>query len=436
MPENERKKGKHLSREERQEIQKGLREHRTFQEIAMMIGCTPETISKEIRNHRYHKTVDTGRYVVNRCKYRESCRRRDVCQKRKGKKCRIPCRECISCNKLCPHFVDAPCRIADKAPYVCNNCPKSRSCLFDKYLYNADYAHKEYVQTLHHSRMGIDLTRDELAALDGLISPLILKGQPLIHIMQEHEQEIPCSLRTLYTYIGKGYLGVKPLDLRRGVRYKKRKKKTVTAAPSRKKEGRHYEDFLKWVEAHPDARVVEMDTVEGVKGGKLLQTFLWRENNLMLGILIPSKEMENTAGVMNWLEEELGEKSFRELFEIILTDNGTEFSDPLLFETGKDGTQRCRMYYCEPRMSNQKGQLEKNHEYIRYVLPKGKPFDELTQTQVMQMINQINNTARPKFHGLSPMKLALQSFDRSALEKLGFTEIPPDEICLNAELFK
>lgn len=435
MPENERKKGKHLNWEERQEIQKGLKEHRTFREIAMMIGCTPETISKEIRTHRYHKKVDTGRYVVNRCKYRESCRRRDVCQKKKGKKCRIPCRECTSCNKLCPDFVDAPCRIADKAPYVCNNCPKSKRCLFDKYLYNADYAHKEYVQTLHQARVGINVTRDELAALDGLVGPLILKGQPLIHIMQEHKEEIPCCLRTLYTYIEKGYLGVRPLDLRRGVRYKKRKKK-AEAVPARKKAGRHYEDFLQWLQEHPKSRVVEMDTVEGVKGGKLLQTFLWRENNLMVAVLIPSKEMENTVGVLDYLEERLGTESFRELFEVILTDNGTEFSDPILFETGKSGRQRCRMYYCEPRMSNQKGKLEKNHEYIRYVMPKGKSFDELTQAQVMQMINQINNTARPKFHGLSPMKLALQSFDICALEKLGLTEIPPDEICLNAELFK
>ena len=55
MPEyfNDRKKGKHLSREERYEIQRGLREKRTFVEIALMIGCSPDTISKEIRNHRY-----------------------------------------------------------------------------------------------------------------------------------------------------------------------------------------------------------------------------------------------------------------------------------------------------------------------------------------------------------------------------------------------
>lgn len=55
MPDNDRKKGQHLTWQDRHEIQKGLREHRSFREIAEFIGCSPDTVSKEIRNHRYHK---------------------------------------------------------------------------------------------------------------------------------------------------------------------------------------------------------------------------------------------------------------------------------------------------------------------------------------------------------------------------------------------
>ena len=75
MPEDKRKKGKHLTPEDRYEIQKGLRERRTFTEIALIIGCSPDTISKEIRNHRYHKPHDARRIVPNRCKYRDTCRK-------------------------------------------------------------------------------------------------------------------------------------------------------------------------------------------------------------------------------------------------------------------------------------------------------------------------------------------------------------------------
>lgn len=439
MPE-ERRKGKHLTWEDRQEIQRGLREHCSFVEIAMRIGCSPDTISKEIRNHRYHKQhhFQRGQYgKPNRCKYRDTCRRRDVCNKRKGHKCRIACRKCLKCNELCPDFVDAPCRIEHKAPYVCNGCPKSTYCLFDKYLYNADYANREYKEKLRDSRKGIDMSRDELAALDELVSPLIKKGQPLAHIVENHQDEIPCGIRTLYNYIGKGYLSARNIDMHRTVRYRKRKH--YTQQPKihyRKKEGHHYSDYLEYMKENDNRRVVQMDTVEGLKGGKMFQTLLWPENNLMLIFLIDSKEMKNTVATFDRLEETLGPEAFREMFPVILTDNGCEFSDPDAFENGLNGRKRTKLFYCEPRHSEQKGELEKNHEYIRYVLPKGKSFDELTKEQVLLLMNHINNTARPKLHGSTPMKEALQSFDKKSMEKLGLEIILPDDICLKPELLK
>jgi hypothetical protein len=158
----ERKKGKHLSLEDRYEIQKGLREHRNFKEIAMIIGCSADTVSKEIRKHRYHQTHKSNGYLStrltpNNCKHRYTCRHRDVCKKPRGHKCRIPCRECLQCNKRCPFFVYEPCQIENKPPYVCNSCKHSKDCLFDKYLYNAEYAQKEYREELSISRQGIDM---------------------------------------------------------------------------------------------------------------------------------------------------------------------------------------------------------------------------------------------------------------------------------------
>lgn len=440
MPDTERKKGKHLTWEDRQEIQRGLRERRTFKEIADIIGCSPDTVSKEIRNHRYHKVREHRKsdYIKpNRCKHRDNCKRKDVCHKKKGHKCRIPCRECLKCNELCPDFVDFPCQIEKKAPYVCNNCPKSPRCLFEKYLYNANYAHKEYKEKLSESRKGIDMTRDELAALDELVSPLLKKGQPLAHIMQEHGEEIPCGIRTLYNYIDAGYLTARNIDMRRTVRYRKRRHVIQQAKTSyKKKEGHHYSDYLRFMEENPGIRTVQMDTVEGEKGGKLLQTFLWPENNLMLAYLIDSKEMKNTVAIIDSIEERLGSEIFRELFPVILTDNGCEFADPELFEKGKDGEKRTSLYYCEARHSEQKGKLEKNHEYIRYVLPKKTSFDELTQEKVLLMINHINSTTRPKLHGSTPMKKALQTFGKNATERLGLKIILPDDICLKPELLK
>ena len=80
--------------------------------------------------------------------------------------------------------------------------------------------------------------------------------------------------------------------------------------------------FLKYIEDHPGIRIVQMDTVEGVKGGKLLQTFLWPENNLMLAFLIDSKEMSNTVRVIDYIEETIGIENLFNFFLFFLKRMG------------------------------------------------------------------------------------------------------------------
>lgn len=236
-------------------------------------------------------------------------------------RCKIPCRQCTSCNKRCPDFVDYPCQVENKAPYVCNGCNKSISCLFDKYLYNAGYAQREYEEKLRKSREGINLTKAELIALDELVTPLIKKGQPIAHIMSLHKDEIPCSERTLYSYISNGYLTVRNLDMRRKVRYKKRvsKQPEISVSPA-KKLGHLYQDFL--------------------KGRKVLQTFFWRKEKLMLAFILESKEMKHAVRTIDKLEKKLGKDLFSKILPLILADNGSEFVDSELFEFGKDGNRR------------------------------------------------------------------------------------------------
>ena len=59
-----------------------------------------------------------------------------------------------------------------------------------------------------------------------------------------------------------------------------------------------------------------------------------------------------------------------------------------------------------------------------------------TQEQVLLMINHINNTTRPKLHGATPMKKALKSFDKNAMERIGLTFILPDDVSLKPSLLK
>lgn len=240
----------------------------------------------------------------------------------------------------------------------------------------------------------------------------------------------------MYRYLDNNCFSVCAIDLPRKVRIKKRKEKKTETKDTNARNGRTYEDFQKWVALHPDSSIVEMDTVEGVKGGKVLLTFLFRTSKLMLAFLLSDKTQKSVLEVFNYLEQLLGIETFLKIFSVILTDNGSEFGNPKSLEFNSLGMLRTRIFYCDARASYQKGMLEKNHEFIRYVLPKGSSFDDLTQNDITLMINHINSLARESLNWATPFDLAKIFIGKDTLKKLNLKKVPAVEIQLNKKLLK
>ena len=254
------------------------------------------------------------------------------------------------------------------------------------------------------------MTPEELQELNDLISPLVLKGQPLSHIFAVHKDEIPVCRRTLYNYFDQCVFKARNIDLPRRVRYKKRKKRSE---PRKKdyqqtyRNKRTYIDFERFMEAHPDTDVVEMDTVKGSREkGKCLLTLLFRSCSFMIIILLPDCTQKSVIKAIDDLCETIGIRTFKKYFPVILTDNGSEFKNPWEIEKNEAGTHRTYVFYCDPYVSNQKGRLEKNHEYIRYIIPKGRSMYKYTQEDINLMASHINSTARDSLNGASPFDLA------------------------------
>ncbi len=84
----------------------------------------------------------------------------------------------------------------------------------------------------------------------------------------------------------------------------------------------------------------------------------------------------------------------------------------------------------------QKGKLEKNHEFIRYILPKGVSFARLNQNKVTQIANHINSVARASLNGCTPFKLAQLLIDRKLLELCSLEDVPTDQVILKPTLLK
>ena len=420
----------HLTLDEREYIEHELMNNTSFADIAKYLGKDKTTISKEIKKHRIRKEGQSIHIGFNKCARRYNCHRKNICSTR----CKKECKQCKDCNSVCPDFEDGICFRLKHSPYVCNGCSNRFNCRSTKYYYRALPSFNKYKNILSESRQGINMTELELSNLDKLISPLIKKGQSISHIYQTHDN--PCSRSTLYRYLSKNCFSVGPIDLPRKVRMKKRREKRIEPKYTKAMTNLTYEDFQKYIELHTELPIVEMDTVEGVKGGRVLLTFLFRNSRLMLAFILYEKTQKEVLRVFNMLEYELGNELFEKTFPIILTDNGAEFGNLLSLEFNEEGIGRTRIFYCNPRASYQKGMLEKNHEFIRYVLPKGTPFERLLQTDINLMINHINSLGRASLNWFSPIDVAKFTLDKEVIKKLNLVKISPDKIHLNTKLLK
>ncbi|SFL43239.1 Helix-turn-helix domain-containing protein, partial [Lachnospiraceae bacterium KH1T2] len=80
---------KHLTYDQRVEMEKGLTNNKSFAEIARTIGKDPSTISKEVRLHSKTKERPDAGYTNPPCIHRKNCEIVCLCNEQCGIKCKI-----------------------------------------------------------------------------------------------------------------------------------------------------------------------------------------------------------------------------------------------------------------------------------------------------------------------------------------------------------
>lgn len=427
------KKSKHLTEDDRYEIEHGLKKGLSFKAISKIVGKDPSTISKEVRAHIvFEKKAAYGR-GFNDCRLRRNCGKKFSCPDCSGRRKR--CSYCGKCAMVCELYEKEECLRLLHPPYVCNGCTEDRKCTLERHYYKARYAQREYKETLSEARSGFCITEDELAALNNVVSPLIKNGQSIHNISLNHSDEIHYSEKTLYNFMDAGLLDAKNLDLPRKVRFKVKKKKPTEFKVDKKcRIGRTYEDFKRYCEEHPDQHVVEIDSVEGKKGSAVLLTIFFRQQNLQLAYYRNANDSKSVTEIFRNLYKVLGAELFKKLFPIILADNGSEFSDPTAIEFDENGEQVSHVFYCDPQASYQKGSCENNHEMIRRIIPKGVDIAKYSQDKILLMMSHINSYRRPILGDKSPYELFEFTYGAVVLEAFGLICIDDDEIILKPSL--
>ena len=282
----------HLTKDDRYTIETNLNNNISLKQIGIKINKHCSSISREIKNHYITKNTGSIGRSFNNCLYRKTCPNR-----------------CKNCNlKNCVEFVEEKCTLINKPPYVCNGCKKRCQCTLTKRFYDSSYAQDEYEETLKESRSGVVISNDEINYLNNILTPLIKnQGQSIHHAIINNKNKIMHSESKIYKLIDLGLLEVRNIDLPRKVRFRKRTKQiTIYKVDKHCLENRTYEEFEKYMKENPDTPVVEIDTVEGRKGGKVLLTIHFVNCSFMIAFIRNHNNAQSVIDTFNHIQEILG----------------------------------------------------------------------------------------------------------------------------------
>lgn len=392
---SETSKNKHLTLQERIEIQECLSHGMTFKAIAQRVEKSPTTVSREVRNH-----METFKKDFTRT------------------------------NDTCPKLLHAP--------FVCNGCSEynRRSCIYPRRMYIALHAQSEYRNLLTEAREGTPLSKESFYQTEKVISDGVKAGQHIYHILRAND--LPISKSTVYRHIHRGYYSVIAVDLPRVVKFKPRAKHAPEYVPRGIRQDRAYSDYLAYIQENPDINVTEMDTVIGRIGGKVIMTFQITKADFMFGLLLENKTAGEAAEKIITLKQKLKDCgfSFGDIFPVLLTDNGGEFSCVSAFEDNVSGEKETSVFFCDPNAPYQKPHVENNHTLFRSIVPGGTSFDNFTQETVNMIFSHINGVLRKSFNGKSAYEMFCFTYSEALAQALGISFVEPRKVIQSPLLLK
>ena len=397
-----------LTRHERDTVQRMLERGASCRQIARELGRSPSTVCSEVASHRF---VTAPR-------------------ERRGERVDASADLSAACPRLAAW------------PRCCNGCGRYRAigCKRRPHVfYDARAAQLCADSVLVSSRRGVDADEPAAAARLEAIRGCLRRGLSPEQMAARNGGPVDLSPSTIYRWVSAGYDGMTNMELRRKVGYRPRRRAPAASA-TRHSPRRSYAAFLGLGE-DACAAAWEMDTVEGAReDSACLLTLLHRPSRLQLALPLAAKDAESVAAALGGVRSVLGAGGTGRVFRAVLTDNGAEFSDEgaIAALIGEEPGE-TRLFYCDPRRSDQKGACERNHVEIRKLLPKGRGlrFDRLVPADLSLAMSHVNSESRGALGFATPARAfrAMLGDDAAALlEAYGIEDVPIDELDLTPGL--
>ena len=374
------KKWKHINFEQRKAIASGISHKMKVKDIGELLDLDPTGISREVKRNRI---------MV----------------------------EPIKANSdICPNL--------NRWPYVCTNCKKRyNDCPFNKFIYNAKEAQKNADYNLKVSRRGLDISSSEFKKIDSIIKKGVDNNKSIYQIKIENNDIIDKSITTLYRYINKGYLTTSRLDLPYAVKYKKRKhNKKYDYSNNNKidRTGHTYIDYLAFKHNNPGVYVWQLDFLGAIKtDSKNILSFILPDLQFTLLDIINNPNSNKVVEYFDELEEKIGTEAFIELIPVILTDRDPCFNDIIGICFSKiTGEERCKLFFCDPYVSNQKPNVENINKQLRLFFPKKSSIDKYSKNDIKQINYTLLNKPLKSLDSYTSKEAFIKVFGEDLFNKL------------------
>lgn len=131
------------------------------------------------------------------------------------------------------------------------------------------------------------------------------------------------------------------------------------------------------------------------QGTAALLTLAERRSRKMIVRKIADKTQRAVQSTLNGIERTLGKEAFKAVFKTITADNGSEFLDFKALERSVfGGSNRTRIYYAHPYSSWERGTNENGNRMVRRFVPKGSDISKFTCKQIAGFEEWINTYPR------------------------------------------